>query len=601
MADDQRSLEARVELLTTELALLRQRVEQVAAFAGAPALPGEAAGSAFTPGTLPPTIVAATTSEEEESSTWERESSRLLSRASTVSFLLVLALIMRMITDSSIVPPQMGSLIGIGYAGIILAVGWFMYSRKGAQAPVFTACGAFLLFAVIAESNINPRFHLIPLLPAFALLIATGVVTAALSRRYLVRLPFSVGSVGMSLAAVAVTFHEQNPDFRYLIVTLLVANLLAHFTLSLEKCRWVGWSLFCITACTAIWWAFSIRSLYINPTTSAVGTAMLPWFLAGVGAFGCLYLVIASWEILTGKSEQVANYYLALPTLTVIWSFGSALFVTFILGQGILLVSGLGLFVALLHIYVTRYLAGRSLVGRGGLGAICNAGALLLAMALPIITGNALIALPILCAVAFMLVIFSGTWQSGGVRLTSYLLQFHTTALFAFLQFKLTGASSLVTLLVVGFFLAGFAFLQYQWARNHPPAADIRFFAKIDPRDISAGGLLILSLISAFFLFRTGAFAAVGHIDSAFRASQSVLINGAAAGIVIWGYLRRSGEIRNIAIAIILIGAFKVALFDLPGIKGVPLVVSIISFGSATAVLSLCLSRWQRRLGGEGE
>ena len=126
MADDQRSLEARVELLTTELALLRQRVEQVAAFAGAPALPGEAAGSAFTPGTLPPTIVAATTSEEEESSTWERESSRLLSRASTVSFLLVLALIMRMITDSSIVPPQMGSLIGIGYAGIILAVGWFM-------------------------------------------------------------------------------------------------------------------------------------------------------------------------------------------------------------------------------------------------------------------------------------------------------------------------------------------------------------------------------------------------------------------------------------------------------------------------------------------
>ena len=599
MAEDTRSLETRVELLTAELSLLRQRVEQIAAFTGTPApFPDATVRPVVYPGvTVPAAAPPEAPPVEEESSTWERESSRLLSRASTISFLLVIALIMRISTDSSLVPPQVGSLIGIGYAGIILAVGWFMYASKGAQAPVFTACGTFLIFAVIAESNLNPKFHLVPLLPAFALLIATGIVTATISRFYRVRLPFSVGTVGMALAAVVVTFHEQSPDFRYLIVTLLVANLLGHFTMSLEKSRWVGWSLFNVTAATALWWAFSIRSLYINPTTMAEGTAMLPWFLAGIGAFGCLYLFIASWEILTGTSEQVGNYYLALPTLTVIWSFGSALFVTFILGKDLIIVSGLGLFVAVLHIWVTRYLSGRRSVARGGLGAICNAGALLLAMALPVVTGNALIALPILCAVAFMLIIFSGAWKSGGVRLSSYLLQLHTTALFAFLQFKLTGASSLVTLLVVGFFLAGFAYLQYQWARNHEPTRDIRFFDRIDSRDISAGGLLILSLISAFFLFRTGAYAVMGHIDSAFRASQSVLINGAAAGMVIWGYMRRSGEMRNIAIAIIIIGAFKVALFDLTSIKGVPLVISIISFGGATAVLSLFLSRWQRRMG----
>ncbi len=602
MSEDQRQLETRIEALTRELSLLRQRVEQVAGFVGAPSLTADALAKPAILSVSPaavPTGAPPAALPEEESSTWERESSRLLSRASTLSFLLVLALIMRIVTDSSIVPPQVGSLMGIGYAGLLLAVGWFMYARKGGQAPVFTACGTFLIFAVIAESNFNQKFQLVPLLPAFAILIATGGVTAALSRCYRVRLPFSVGTVGMALAAVVVTFHEQNPDFRYLIVTLLVANLLGHFTMSLEKCKWVGWSLFMITAATAIWWAFSIRSLYINPTTAVAGTAMLPWFLAGVGAFGCLYLAIASREILTGQSEQVGTYYLALPTLTVIWSFGSALFVTFILGNGKLLVSGLGLFVALLHIYVTRYLARKRSGGRGGLGAICNAGALLLAMALPVITGNALLALPILCAVAFMFIIFSGTWQSGGVRLTSYLLQLHTTALFAFLQFNLTPASPVVTILVVGFFLSGFAFLQYQWARNHAPTADIRFFSRIDSRDISAGGILILSLLSAFFLFRTGAFAVVGHIDSAFRASQSVLINCAAAGMVIWGYQRKSGEIRNIAIAIILIGALKVALVDLTSIKGVPLVLSIISFGSATAILSLVLSRWQRRVGGE--
>jgi hypothetical protein len=610
MSEDQRSLDTRIELLTAELSLLRQRVEQIAVFVGAPAmLPGVAAEpvslqSAAAPvPTSEPLPAPATVTAREDASTWEGESSRLLSRASTVSFLLVLALILRTVTDNSIVPPDVGSFIGIGYSALLLAVGWFMYARKGAQAPVFTACGSILIFAVIAESNLNQKFHLLPLLPAFALLIATGAVTAAVSYRYRVRLPFSIGTVGMALAAVVVTFHEQAPDFRYLIVTLLVANLLGHFTMSLEKCKWVGWTLSLVTAATTIWWAFSIRSLYINPTTAESATSMLPWFLAGVGAFGCMYLAIASWEILAGQSEQVGNYYLALPTLTVIWSFGSALFVTFILAKSMMLVSGLGLLVALLHIYVTRYLAKRRSGGRGGLGAICNAGALLLAMALPIITGNALFALPILCAIAFMLIISSGAWQSGGVRLTSYLLQLHTTAIFAFLQIKLSPASPIAILIVVGFILSGLAFLQYQWARSNPPPADVRFFARIDTRDISAGGLLILSLLSTFFLFRAGSFASLtmmgGHIDNAFRATQSVFINAAAAGMVIWAYVRKSGEIRNIAIAIILIGAVKVAIYDLMSIKGIPLVMSILSFAIATATLSIFLSRWQRRVKGE--
>ena len=605
MSEDPRSLETRIELLTAELSLLRHRVEQVAGCVGAPAmLPDAAVTTVPVPSPMPPATTELPASPAPppvtavEETTWERESSRLLSRASTLSFLLVLALILRTVTDSALVPVDVGSFIGIGYSALLIAIGWFMYSRKGVQAPVFTSCGTILFFAVIAESNLNQKFHLLPLLPAFALLIATGAVTAAISYRYRVRLPFSIGTVGMALAAVMVTFHEQSPDFRYLIVTLLVANLLGHFTMSLEKCKWVGWSLFLVTAATTFWWAFSIRSLYIDPSTATSATAMLPWFLAGVGAFGCMYLAIASWEILTGQSEQVGNYYLALPTLTVLWSFGSALFVTAILHNSMLLVSGLGLFVALLHIYVTRYLSKERAGGRGGLGAICNAGALLLAMALPIITGNALFALPILCAVALMLIIFSGAWQSGGVRLTSYLLQIHTTLYFAFLQFNLSPASPIGILIVVGFFLSGFAFLQYQWARNNPPPTDIRFFTRVDAKDLSAGGLLMLSLLSAFFLFRAGSFAAVGHIDSAFRAAQSVFINASAAGMVIWAYVRKSGEIRNIAIAIILIGAFKVAVYDIMSIKGMPLVMSILSFAIATATLSLILSRWQRRMTG---
>lgn len=603
MSDSQRSLEMRIDLLTKELALLQSRVEQIALFAGAPVLPqAEADGSAQLEAVtvlqeVSPPAAAATGTSAEEGSTWERASSRILSRASTISFLLVIALILRTVTDNELIPLGAGSMIGIGFAGILLAAGWLMYARGGAQAPVFTTCGTLLIYAVTAESNLNPKFHLIPLLPAFALLIVTGVATAAISRRYRVRLPFSLGTVGMSLAAIAVTFHEQNPDFRYLIITLLIANILGHFTLSLERCRWVGWSLSMITAATTVWWAFSIRTLYLDPATTSLATAMLPWFLAGVGAFGCLYLVIASWEILAGQSERVDRYYLALPTMTVVWSFGSALFVTYILGKSLLLVSSLGLFVALLHIGVTRSLSRLRASERGGLGAIANAGALLLALALPIVTGNALVALPILSAVAFTLIVFSGAWQSGGLRLTSYLLQFHTAALYAFLQIKLTPSSPVITILAVGCLVSSLAYLQYQWARNNGPPGDIRYFAQTDQRDILAGALLVISLLSAFFIFRAGAFEMIGHIDSAFRAAQTVAINIVAAGMGIWAYVRKSGEMRNIAIAIILIGALKVAIFDLMGIKGMPLVMSILSFGGGTALLSVFLSRWQSRVG----
>ena len=47
------------------------------------------------------------------------------------------------------------------------------------------------------------------------------------------------------------------------------------------------------------------------------------------------------------------------------------------------------------------------------------------------------------------------------------------------------------------------------------------------------------------------------------------------------------------AILVIAVGAAKTA-FDLLGTKGVPLVLSVLSFGLAAATQSITLSRWQR-------
>ena len=201
---------------------------------------------------------------------------------------------------------------------------------------------------------------------------------------------------------------------------------------------------------------------------------------------------------------------------------------------------------------------------------------------------------------AYILIIFSGVWKSGGARLSSYLLQFHATVYLTFiLATKKTTEpfASLAACCAV----AALAYLHYRWARSNAPPADIRFFARYDRKDFSAALLLILALISGFYLLDGLTSFFFAGVDGRANlplvtALQSIIINGAAAGLVIWGYLGRDQEKRNIAIFIIMIGGMKVFFHDLVAVAGLPLVGSVLSFGMATAVLSIVMSRWHKRL-----
>ncbi len=598
MADERNSLEVKVEQLAAEVSLLRRRVDQLAAQAAAPT---DVSMPSAPP--LPSGTAAELSAQAELSSlpSFEGFSSRILSQASTASFLMVIALILRTVTDYGLINKQLGAFVGIGYAAILLGIGWLRYLKAGRLAPLFTVCGILLMYMVVGETNLNTKLHLLPLLPAHLILILTGAVAAAASHRFRVRLPHSIGSVGMAVTAVVLTFHEATPDFRFLIVTILAANLLGHFTTRLDRCSWVRWSLFSITVYAALWWTYRIILPYLSdPSLKAAAQQQLPWFLAGVGIFGFTYLVIAAWEIIAGKSEKVDTYYLAIPTLTVLWSFGSAQYLTTVLGSCNYLINLLGLGVSAFHIAVVWFLARKRSQGRGGLGAICNAGALLLALSLPTVAGSALYALPILSGAAYILIIFSGVWKSGGARLSSYLLQFHATVYLTFiLATKKTTEpfASLAACCAV----AALAYLHYRWARSNAPPADIRFFARYDRKDFSAALLLILALISGFYLLDGLTSFFFAGVDGRANlplvtALQSIIINGAAAGLVIWGYLGRDQEKRNIAIFIIMIGGMKVFFHDLVAVAGLPLVGSVLSFGMATAVLSIVMSRWHKRL-----
>ncbi|HEX7573184.1 MAG TPA: hypothetical protein VF514_08820, partial [Bacteroidota bacterium] len=78
-----------------------------------------------------------------------------------------------------------------------------------------------------------------------------------------------------------------------------------------------------------------------------------------------------------------------------------------------------------------------------------------------------------------------------------------------------------------------------------------------------------------------------------FQCTQSIIINLAALGLGLYAFLTRNREIRNVAILVIAVGAVK-SVSDLLGTKGVPLVLSVFSFGLAAATQSITLSRWPR-------
>ena len=61
--------------------------------------------------------------------------------------------------------------------------------------------------------------------------------------------------------------------------------------------------------------------------------------------------------------------------------------------------------------------------------------------------------------------------------------------------------------------------------------------------------------------------------------------------------MRRNKELRNVAVVITVIGAAKVFLMDMVQLKGMPLMISVFSFGLLAALASLVLGRWNRSPG----
>ena len=591
MGGDDLTLEQRLTLLSGQLEAMNHRIAILERHAGMtvttapdpPPLPAKEAADPYALGE-PEDI-------SEEVIGWAGKTS-LFPRLATLCFLLVLALILRTITDSGMINTLLGSALGMGYAAALIAASWYQYRRESPLAPVFAACGALLLSIIVVETH--TRFKALPLVPAYFTLMATGTIMAVLSRQFGVFLPVSVGTLGMCLAGAAIDYPD--PFFPYLSMILLTANLLGYYAATLKRCSWLRWIVLIVTLFMLQLWGMRLGLAHARhlPTSAALAA---DWFYPVLATFSVAYLGIALMGIVRSGSDKVSRFDYTLPTVTVVWFYLMAKTVVLASSGNIQHLSFIALFFALLHVGAGFWLAGRHVDGAPGTNSLLFAGGILLALSLPDACGSLLIATPPLAASAFALALLSRQWESGGIRLTSYLLQgYNAVALFLF--FTAAGTRTVtVTAPVVAAMLSLIGLCHYRWCRNQQPPARSVIFDRYDRHDLGAATLFLGSLTSAFFALRS----IVHHLLPQFNAdlanaypcSQSLIINLAAIGLALYAFRARNREIRNVAILVTVVGAGKVFLYDLIGTKGVPLVLSVFSFGLAAALLSIVLGRWQ--------
>ncbi|MFA6147910.1 MAG: hypothetical protein WC899_06865 [bacterium] len=526
----------------------------------------------------------------DEAIRWASRTS-LFPRLATLCFLMVIALILRTITDNGIVNPLHGMGLGMGYAAALMAAGWYQYRRSSSLAPVFVACGAILMSSIVVETH--ARFQSLPLVPAYWTLMATGAAMAFVSRRFTAFLPVSVGTLGMCLAGAAIDYPD--PFFPYLFMILLTANLLGYYAGTLKRCGWLRWTVLLVTLAMFLLWGMRLAAVAARRITAAP-TLAAGWFLPVLAAVSVVFLAIALLGIFRSRSVKISAFDFCLPTINAVGSFLAARVVVSDADGSALALSLVAILFALLHIGAAFWLSMRKIEGVPGTNSFVVAGSALMGLALPAALGN-LPAAPVLGAVALGLAVLSDRWGSGAVRATSYLLQVYAVVTLAF-NYLTNGlpASPLVGT-VPAAALAVVALVHYRWCRRHVPPARSPLFDTYDTEDLSGAVTLLAALAGSFFLLRAIAWWMIipvgpGGPDT-FQCTQSIIINLAALGLGLYAFRTRNREIRNVAILVIAVGAIKSAS-DLLGTKGVPLVLSVFSFGLAAATQSITLSRWQK-------
>lgn len=513
--------------------------------------------------------------------------SSLLRHISAICFLLVIGLGLRALADNDVLGQLAGASLGIGYAALLVAVGFFLYTRKNSMAPLFTVIGALLMFSVLLETY--TRFSSFPAETVYLLLATTGIATALISFHQKAALPIIVGSLGMCLTAVAIDY--PNPFFPYLGLMLWLSNILGFFASRIKRCSWLRWLLMLTTHFMLQIWGLKISGVLTGSADHASLGAQ--WFIPIVTLIGFTFVMISFFGIIRSGDEKISKFDLTLPAINAAWCYVAGIYAL----KSPELFGVPAAIAAIFHFALVFWLAKRGRHNAPGTNTFTAGGVILAGLSLPALMGGMLLPLPFLSLLAVGICVSSHSWKSGGMRMTSYLLQ-----TYVFLVLLMESLSRVTTqsipLLTVALICSWIALQHYRFCRQTLPPGESIAFSRYDQHDRTAllplisglaGGLVACLALGYFILSRNYQ----GDVATAYIGLQSIVINGSAILLMIYAAFRHSKDYRNMSCLIMVIGGVKVFVYDMLQISGSWLVAGIFAFGAAAALQSLILARWK--------
>ena len=533
-------------------------------------------------------------SQEHDTSPSLIDTKALLPRIATICFLLVVALILRTITDNQIINTQAGSTLGMAYAAILILLGWRLYEKKSRLAPVFPGCGILLLFSIVLETH--GRFESLSTIGAYSILFIAGVSIFAMSVRYRASALICLGVPGTAGVALAIDF--PYPIYPIMGLLLLSAILAASYAFKQQMCRYLRWITLGISVIFWLLWTSKIET--IPACAEPIAEAMYPsWFFPMLFIFWGVYLTTVVLNVLK-KDLQLGFFESLLPTVTAIGAFWAGHTAVYNWFENENLFYSTIIVIAMLHLALAWWLARHDREKASGSNVFTLAGTCLIVLTSATVVKNIGYILPVWSASALALLLLSASWKNEGIRVTSYLLQATTCIVAVFSTAVMVPTALPVATGLSALSLCVFSLIQYNWSRsNHPDPTHSFYFSKLDTKDYSAVILLLAGLLGGYYFSQFVLHEMLSNMfadfDQQFKSGQSIIINISAMILMFIALRGKNREIIIIATIIAILGGIKVFIFDLFGIKGVPLVLSVFSYGVVAAFASVVMGKWQKK------
>jgi len=516
----------------------------------------------------------------------------LLQKMAAVCFILVIALLLRTVTDYGYVNVTAGSLLGLGYVSILAIVGCVFYMNGRQMANVFSISGFLLLFSIVFEGA--GRFEAISTGVAYAILFIALITSSAVAIRFRVAKLLSVSLLGVMISSLAIGFPKINFPLSGLL--FFVANWVVVIAFERKVSPRLKWP---VTLLTLLFWFLWTFKVYMPVSRGELLPAYvyINWFLPLLACFGTLYFMAYLKRYFS--EEELTVYDALIPTFTMLLLFLAANVVLNNYWQMGWLLGLLALAVSSVHFAIGWRLSVSDPGRIAAVGGSFVAGTLMLAMGLPVLVGNVAWAVPFWSLAAYGLLRLSGRCNSAVIRVISYIYQLFVFWIAMMMGVFVIGKSpSPLASLVSAAVLAITSLLQFHWCRQNPPSDS--FFKKIDSGDYMALSLLLVGLAGLYLLFAMAIemFVAGTLADplNSIKCARSIQINIFSIVLLVIGSRKRSMELIWVAVGMALIGGIKVFLVDLFGASGLPLVMSVLSFGIVAMVGSVIMGRWQKQV-----